>query len=262
MDREALTFDVFVDHEIFSPGTRFRLTGRAVVGLVPSLFQLMAWDLPESEVYRLMNAKEIAVKRNQSCLASGVISDVFQRTVPEGTVTYVAFSLGLDLWESFVSLFVDAGKTVSETVKEILNVSGTGYQLLTFPGCDPVFSRGQAYLGRAAECVEEALAVASARGYLIPSAVGVIPADPPPAVLHLKESDLLDKPSYVDDRRKVILSTDVIGYQPGDEMDLEYKGRQIKGVILERMIQADTKSGPWNTQLLVELDEARWRSTR
>ena len=262
MTREALTFDVFVDNDLFAPGTRFRLSGRYTIGLFPSAFQLKAWNLPEPDVFRLMNAKEISVKRLNSCLASGAISDVYQETVPEGTVTNVLFSLGLDLWESFVSLFVDAGKTISETVKEILNASGTGYQLLTFPDHDPVSSRGRACLGRAAECAAEALAAASARGYLIPSAVGVIPADPPPAVLHLKEPDLLDKPSYADGRKKVILTTDVIGYQPGDEMDLEYKGRLLKGVILERMIQADTNSGPWNTQLLLELDEARWRNTR
>ena len=35
--------------------------------------------------------------------------------------------------------------------------SGTGIQLLSFPGEDPVSTRGQVFFGRAAECIEEAL---------------------------------------------------------------------------------------------------------
>ena len=77
--------------------------------------------------------------REDSCLAFGQVSDVFTETVPEGTITTVAFSLGLNLWESQVSLSVSSGVSVSETVRRILAASGTGIRLLSFPGEDPVF---------------------------------------------------------------------------------------------------------------------------
>ena len=53
--------------------------------------------------------------------------------------------------------------------------------------------------------------------------------------------------------RKMILSTDVIGFQPGEEMTLEFEGAVTKGLILSRMVEADSYSGPWKTELLIEI---------
>ena len=188
-----------------------------------------------------------------SCLASGQVSDVFCRTVPEGTVTAAAFSLGLDLWEAQVSLSVDSGVSVSETVRRLLDASGTGIRLLSFPGADPVCSRGRAFFGRAAECIGEALSGAGAGGYLVPAGLCVVPAAPLPATLHLSEKDLTDRPSFADGGKKMILSTTVTGFQPGEEMTLETGGKAFSGLIMERMTEADTAIGPWSAQLLIEL---------
>ena len=191
--------------------------------------------------------------RDDSCLAFGQVSDVFCRTVPEGTVTTAAFSLGLNLWESQIFLAVPAGISVSDTIRRILEESGTDIQLLSFPSDDPVFIRGQAFCGMAAECITEALSAASARCYLVPSGLCIIPADPLTPTLHLSESDLTDRPAVVDRGRKMILTTTVPGFQPGEEMMLQYKGTTSAGLILERMTDADTGTGPWITQLLIEL---------
>ena len=51
----------------------------------------------------------------------------------------------------------------------------------------------------------------------------------------------------------MILSTTVTGFQPGEEMTLETERKTYSGLILERMVEADTGSGPWKTQLLVQL---------
>ena len=243
----------FADGEPFAPDSRFRLSGTARIGLFPSLFLLQCWNLSESDVYRLRNTKNLSVLREDSCLAFGRISDVYVRTVPEGTVTTAAFSLGLDLWESRISLSVPSGASVSETLRRILSASGTGIQLLSFPGADPVFSRGQAFCGRAADCVTETLSAASAGAYLVPAGLCVIPAKPLPATLHLKDKDLTDRPSFADGGRKMILSTTVTGFQPGEEMTLETEGKIYSGLILERMVEADTALGPCSTQLLIEL---------
>ena len=244
---------VFADGEPFAPDSRFRLSGTIRIGFFPSLFLLQCWNLSDSDSFLLRNTKELSVMREDSCLAYGQVSDVFTETVPEGTVTTAAFSLGLNLWERRVSLSVPSGVSVSETVRRILAASGTGIRLLSFPGEDPVFSRGQAFCGRIAECVTEALSAASARAYLVPAGLCVIPAEPLPATLHLKGKDLTDRPSFADSGRKLILSTTVTGFQPGEEMTLETEGKTYAGLILERMVEADTAIGPWVTQLMVEV---------
>ena len=244
---------VLADGEPFAPDSRFRLSGTVRIGLFPPLFLLQCWNLSESDVYRLRNTKDLSVKREDSCLAFGQVSDVFTETVPEGTVTTAAFSLGLDLWESQVSLSVPSGVSASESVRRILATSGTGIQLLSFPGEDPVFSRGQAFCGRAADCVSDVLSAASAKGYLVPAGLCVIPAEHLPATLHLKDKDLTDRPSFADGGRKMILSTTVTGFQPGEEMTLETEGKTCSGLILERMVETDTAMGPWETQLMVEV---------
>ena len=244
---------VTADGALFAPGCRFHLSGKITVGLFPSLFTLEAWNLKESDYLLLSRTKVLAVYREDSCLAYGAVSDVFRRTVPEGTVTTAAFSLGLDLWEAQVSLSVEAGVSVPETVQQILDASGTGISLLSFPGVSRFFSRGQAFLGRAADCVTEALSAVSARGFLVPAGLKVIPADPLPATLHLTEQDLTDDPAYALGGKRLILSTTVTGFQPGEEVTLEYQGTVVAGLILERMVDADTSKGPWNTQLLIEV---------
>ena len=202
---------------------------------------------------RLRNTKALSVYRDDSCLAFGKVSDVFRETVPEGTVTTVAFSLGLDLWETQVSLSVPAGATVSETIRLLLESSGTGIRLLSFPGADPAFRRGQAFCGRAAEGIAEALTAAGARGYLVPAGLCVVPAEPLDPSLHLTKADLTDTPMIAAGGKKMILSTSVTGFQPGEEMTLEADGERRQGLILERMVEADTAYGEWKTQLVVQL---------
>ncbi len=138
----------------------------------------------------LSNTRELAVCREDSCLAFGVVADVFRRTVPEGTVTVAVFSLGLDLWEAQISVSVEAGVPVSESVRRLLFASGTGIQLLSFPGEDPVVFRGQAFFGSAADCIASALSKEDAGSYLVPSSLCVIPAEPLEATLYLTEKDL------------------------------------------------------------------------
>ena len=239
---------VLADGESFASDCRVRLSGKLQSGLFPSLFLLECWNLSEPDVFRLQNTRELSVMHGDSCLAFGRVSDVFCQTVSEGTVTTVAFSLGLDLWEAQVSLSVEAGVTVSETVRRILAASGTGIRLLSFPGDDPACTRGQAFCGRAAEQISMLC-----RCYLVPAGLCVVPAEPLPATLHLSEKDLTDRPAIVAGGKKMILSTAVVGFQPGEEMTLAYERKTCAGLILERMTDADTGAGPWNTQLLVQL---------
>ncbi len=260
-------FHVFLDGEPFTQGTGFRLTGRVDLNLYPDLFVLQCRNLPKEAIFQLQNARQISVLSNGSrlasrqisslsngsCLASGQISDVYTQTVPEGTVTVAVFSLGLNLWNAEVSVSCPAGTSISEDVRAILEASGTGIQLLSFPGENPLPLRGRAYAGKASEAVASALSQASARGFLTPAGLQVIPKDPLSASLHLTEADLTDRPVFADSGRKMILSTNVVGFQPGDEMTLSFEGTTTKGLITSRLVDADSYAGLWRTQLLVEL---------
>ena len=246
-------FHVLLDGEPFTQGTGFRLTGRVDLNLYPDLFVLQCRNLPQEGIFQLQNSRQISVISNGSRLASGQLSDVYTQTVPEGTITVSAFSLGLDLWNAEVSVSCPAGTSISEDVRAILEVSGTGIQLLSIPGEDPQPLRGRAYVGKAAEAIASALSQASARGFLTPAGLQVIPMDPLPASLHLTEADLTDRPVFADSGRKMILSTNVVGFQPGDEMTLSFEGTTTKGLIVSRLVDADSYAGPWKTELLIEI---------
>ena len=244
---------VYLDGEPFTQGTGFRLSGRVDLNLYPDLFILQCRNLPKEGIYQLQNARQISSFYNASCLASGRISDVYTQTIPQGTVTIAAFSLGLDLWNAEVSVSCSAGTSISDDVRALLEASGTGIQLLSFPGEDSQPLRGRTYVGKASDAIASALSQAGARGFLTPAGLQVIPKDPLPASLHLTEADLTDRPVFADAGRKMILSTYVVGFQPGDEMTLSFEGTTTKGLIISRLVDADSYAGPWKTELLIEI---------
>ena len=246
-------FHVLLDGESFTQGTGFRLIGRVDLNLYPDLFVLQCRNLPKEGIFQLQNSRQISVLSNGSCLASGRISDVYTQTIPQGTVTIAAFSLGLDLWNAEVSVSCSAGTSISDDVRALLEASGTGIQLLSFPGEDSQPLRGRTYVGKASDAIASALSQAGARGFLTPAGLQVIPKDPLPASLHLTEADLTDRPVFADAGRKMILSTNVVGFQPGDEMTLSFEGTTTKGLVVSRLVDADSYAGPWKTELLIEI---------
>ena len=231
---------------------RARLNGRDALGLYPMPFTLRVWNLAEEEYPALAAAKVLSVRHGDSVLAAGRVSDACRRTVPEGTVTEVVFSAGLPLWETPVSLSVEAGVSVSETVRRILAASGTGIRLLSFPGTDPVRKRGQAFCGRAAECVEEALSAAGARGYLTEAGLCAVPAEGLPVSMALSADDLLDKPVAVG-KGQLLLRTGVTGWPLGKQASVKWTGGSAEGLVTERSVDADTAEGNWQSELLLEM---------
>ena len=228
-----------------------RLTGIDTIGLYPMPFTLRIWNLPDAEYYKLTAAKELSVFHDDSMLAAGMISDICRVTVPEGQVTEIVFSSGLRLWEAPVSLSVEAGVSVSDTVRRILSASGTDIQLLSFPGSDPVRTRGQAFSGRTAECIETTLSAASARCCLMPAGLCVIPASDLPISMELTEADLLDDPVQAGDW--LLLRTKVTGWPLGKRVLISWRGQSAEGLVVERNVDADNMEGNWQCELLVEV---------
>lgn len=222
------------------------------MGLLPLPYTLRLLNLPDSGAGQLYAAKELTVLRDNSLLASGRISAVLRQNVPEGALTEVIFSPGLALWEAPVSLSVEAGVSVSETLRRILTASGTEISLLAFPGEDPVRTRGQAFYGRAAECVNEALSAVPAWAGLSPAGLRVIPREGLPVSLYLSERDLIDVPSFTDGQ--MILRTTVTGWPVGEKVSVKWKNGSAEGLVVERRVDANTMNGKWESTLIIKMN--------
>ena len=249
-DNRELT--VIIDGTEISRGCRVRLRGTAGLSLYPALWTAGILNLSDSGRGALRTGKEIVLLRDGAELARGSLQEVQQLPAGSGGAWTVAgFSLGLDLWEAEISLSAEAGRSPEELIRLVLEASGTPWHLLNPLPPGPVFSRGCALSGRAGELIETLLAAAGARGCLTPS--GLIAVSPgAPVQAELSEADLTDQPVYT--RGRLILSTRPAGWPVGRRIRLSFRGRETTGLILRRSVDADTLSGPWNSQLLVEPD--------
>jgi hypothetical protein len=271
MDNYNRTLSVFADGEPVTSSARTKLLGHEGLGLYPSLFMLKLSNLAEEDYLLLSRAREVEVKHGEVVLVSGMVSDVFRNTKRNGTETHVAVSPGLALWEAVVSVDVESGTTVSETIRRLLEASGTGIQLLSFPGEDPASIRGQAFFGRAAECIEVALTRRNVgdgslvpgmelreavplfrRCCLVPSGLCVIPKVGLPVSIVLTEEDLQEVPAF-NCGGDMILRTGPAGWTLGKYVEVRYGGLSSKGLISERLLNLDTGDGPWRVELIVEI---------
>ena len=249
MDR---TLTILADGEPVTGYARARLLGTERLGLYPSLFMLHLWNVAEEDYLALSRSREVTVLHDDVVLVSGSVSDAFRSRGKSGTEAHVAIAPGLKLWEAPVSLSVEAGVTVSETVRQLLEASGTGIQLLSFPGEDPVITRGQAFYGRAAECIEEALGKAGARCCLVPSGLCIVPKEGLPVSMVLTEEDLMDVPSF-NCGGDMVLWTGPAGWTLGKGVRIVWEGEEYTGLVRERSFDLDTGDGPWRTELILEL---------
>ena len=246
------TLTILADGVPVTGYTRAKLIGTERLGLYPSLFMLDLWNVAEQDYLMLSRCRKLTVNHGKVVLVSGSVSDVFRNRTKSGTETHVAISSGLNLWEAPVSLSVESGVTVSETVRRLLQASGMGIQLLNFPDVDPVVSRGQAFFGRTAECIEEAISRIGASCCLVPSGLCVIPKNGLPIIMVLTEEDLTDVPSF-NCGGDMVLRTKPAGWTLGKGVKVIYGGTVTKGLITERMLNLDTGEDPWRAELVIRM---------
>ena len=255
LDR-SLTVDL--DGEPLSFSGRIRLRGKDDLSLFPALFTLELWNLPEELYLRLSRCRDITVSHGDACLVSGRVWDVYRRGSEEGVLTSVSISIGLELWESVVSLAVPAGVSLSDAVRQILSASGTGIPLLADLENDSVLARSQSFFGRAPDCIDSVLSAASARAMLTPSGLMIVPAGGLPDAVNIFETDLMDAPAFAGGNLHgapslMILTAVVSGWRPGQTVEVECPDVVARGMITERSVDADTASGAWKCELVVEL---------
>ena len=244
------TLTILADGVPVTGYARAILIGMERLGLYPSLFMVDLSNVAEEDYLMLSRCKVVTVMHRKSILVSGMLSDAFRQRTKKGTEAHIAISPGLNLWEAPVSLSVESGVTVSETVRRLLQASGTGIQLLSFPDVDPVMTRGQAFFGRTAECIEEAISRIGASCCLVPSGLCVIPKNGLPIIMVLTEEDLTDVPSF-NCGGDMVLRTKPAGWTLGKGVKVIYGGTVTKGLITERMLNLDTGEGPWRVELVV-----------
>ena len=258
--------DIRLDGAAFEFSGRVRLSGKDDLSLFPSLFLLTFWNLPEELYLRLNRARTVSVSCGEAELASGTLADVCRRGSGEGILTTAAFSRGLNLWESRVSLTVPAGTSVSETVRAILEASGTGIPLLGFPAEDPAVSRPQSFFGRAAECIASAVSCAGGggekqhgpRAVLSPAGLTVMPPGGLPVSYTLTEQEILTAPSFVGGPLRgtpaeMILLTKPLGLHPGDTVAVRLPGLRCRGEIRERALEMDTGGEEWRCEVVTQI---------
>ena len=251
MDRRLT---ILADGERVTGYARAKLIGTERLGLYPSLFMLDMWNLSEEDYLLLSRCRGVTVKSREAVLVSGIVSDAFRESTKKGTEAHIAVSPGLDLWEATVSVSVEAGVSVSEAVRQLLEASGTGISLLSFPGEDPATTRGQAFFGRAAECIEEALGKVGAGCCLVPSGLCVIPKEGLPVSMVLTGEDLTDAPSFTSGG-EMVLWTEPAGWTLGKGVEVRYGKTRCRGLITERMLNLDTGKGPWRVELVVTVTQ-------
>ena len=252
MSDVAKSFDVYADERLIATYSRAILSGRDELDLYPTEYTLVLFNLSEDEYLNLSRCRKISVEKEGSILASGINVNVYRRIAPDGALIFVVFSQGIDLWEKPVSLSVDSESHVSGAVQAILAASGLDIALLSFSGEDPVVSRPQVFLGRAAECIEEALMFTTSRACLVASGLYIVPKDGFPESILIQDEDLICDPEFTSDG-KMILRTIAVGWTIGKEVKVSSLGLVTTGLISERYIYLDTGSGPWKAELLIEV---------
>ena len=234
---------VQVDGESVGDGCRIHLQARNTMSLCPPLCQLEILNLSDSSFQRLLDGKTVSVSCGISLLSFGEITDVIQHQDSDGCRTVVSFAPGISVWEAAVSLSVPSGILISDTIRQILLSSGTGYQLISYAGKDRTLPRGQTFHGRAADALFTALSAVGLSDAVYWTPAGICVRDESQEAVTIPE--LLESPKRT--AGGFILSVPPSGWYSGQAV----RFNQISGLIREIAMDLDNVSGPWTMELLV-----------
>lgn len=239
-----------------SQGCRVHLFGESALSLYPYLWVVSICNLSDAGYNKIRVGGSLSVVSGNSELAGGIVRDVSQKLIRRVSWTLIGFSLGLELWEKAVSLSVAAGKTAAEVVSELLTAADVGVRMLNQPNNPKVFFRGWSFSDSASAAIERVLLSAGGcRACMVPSGIVVADPDyPAPIQANLSEADLVDKPVFT--ATYALLRTKLAWWPIGRRLQLSYQNKTITGLITKRMLDADTELGPWESEVLVELENS------
>jgi len=282
---------LFADDVEIARGCRMMLIAHETMTLRPALHQLEILDLSDSSVSLLAGTNQIEVRSGNSILAFGELVDTVTQSISGKRQTSLIFSPGLSLWQTSISLSVAAGMKVSDTIRSLLAEAGktapqsqadqtwtsdfespidSVFSLAAFTAEDRILSRPQAFFGRTCDALAMLAETAGADAFLSPagvcvssrpgadssltnaSAADAASGNVPAAFYSVPESALLSAPIQTGDR--LLAVTEMIGWPLGENLTITWQGVSHTGLLVSRLIQADTGDGPWKSELELELD--------
>ncbi len=242
---------MYADGEPAAPGCRLRLTGGRDLSLRPGLFRLIAYDLTDSVISMLSSAKLLEVRSGHSILASGELCDSHTSIQCGRRITELAFCPGMSLWKNACSVSLAPGLKVTDAVKAVLgSLPSPSVNLAGFTGNDIALPRAQAFFGRAADAISILAETADADAYMGPAGLMLSGRTRRDTTILLSSADLLSEPSPVSGC--VVLTTRMAGWPEGSWVRYIWKGQFGEGRLISRAVDADTSSGVWRSELLIE----------
>ena len=242
---------LYVEDSQVAAGCRINLSAREVLSILPALHHVTIQDLSDLSIASLSEGRSLQVRSDDFVICSGTITEVYTHIDSGKKLTSVVFSPQLALWNASVSFSVPSGMPVRTTIEKILENSGTDLQLAGYAADNPALLRPQAFFGRAADALSVFAEMADADIFIGPAGVIVSGRNQKTPVTRIQESALLSEPIPVG--KSLILSTIAVGLPLGTVAETEWKGMSYTGRIVSSFIQADNVSGPWKTELELEL---------
>lgn len=242
---------LFADGREIAQGCRMFLTAQETLALRPAQHHLEIHDLSDSSAALLSGCRNLEVRSGNSVLAFGEPAEVISRLLAGRHLTSVVFSSGLSLWQSSVSLSVAAGMKVSDTIRTLLAAAAPSVPLAAYAAGDPVLVRPQSFFGRTCDALSLLAETANADVFLSSAGLCVSGKEALAPALFIPENTLLSEPVRTGDR--LLLTTSVIGWPLGSLARTEWKGTELSGRPVSRLVQADNGNGPWKSELELEV---------
>ena len=93
---------------------------------------------------------------------------------------------------------------------------------------------------------------------LTPSGLMVVPSGGLPEAVQITETDLTDTVAFAGGSQRgtkqlAILSAVVSGWRPGQTVEVRQGSTSFRGIIVSRSVDADTATGPWKSEMIVEV---------
>ncbi len=220
---------------------RIRIKGSSNMTLLPDLFVVDVYNMPDDAMAQIRIAKYLAASGTEGSLfCYGEIQDIYTRQEDHNIVTSVVIADGQSFWESPITASYGAGMSVMQT---ILNMTKDVIPLGSFLTKDLKFPRGQCFDGKLAYAISDLAKAVNARAFVTNEALHVVAKGQATNLLTIPDDEILLDPAYADGI--CVLKTIVKGYPVG--MLYEIEGKQWR--LIKQVIEGDNQTGPWRSEL-------------
>lgn len=231
---------LFADGTQIADGYRFRAHGKGSMTLLPDLYLVDIYNLPEDDMAVLKRSSTLSVKHETiGVLCYGDIDDIYTYQQEANDITTVVVVDGKRFSELRVSKSIGPGASVRTAMASIIP---SGY-MGSFLASDTRLIRGQTFSGRLADCVSTLARAVNARAFLVHGAVIVVAKGQAEQKPVLEEEDVIDTPEYAEGT--IVIRAHIVSISIGHLVN--YGGRLLR--LVAQSIDVDNLDGPWKMQL-------------